>query len=560
MTAIKSSGLTAWRNETFSPLQNGTFRLIWLAGSASYIGSMIQSTSAAWLMTSMTDSPLLISLVQTAVTLPFVALALFSGALADSIDRRLQMLAGNVICFICVFALAVMTRFEMITPISLLALSALISTGAIIIGPAWQASVWDIVERKRLTAAISLNNLSFNLARCVGPALAAEVLVYVGAAASFFINSATYLLVIFAVFAWRKAAKPKAIAKQRVGTAIRDGLQYARLSPHISAILLRVSLISFFASTVLALPPLLVVSLDAGARGLGFVLGSFGIGAMVGSLTLAYVRARTSLDRLVGSNCLLLGTMLIATSTTDTLWVATVLFVFMGFGWIQTVAALQITLQMSCPRWVTGRVISIFSMALSLGIALGSAFWGGVAASSSMSLAFCFSGLGLCSVVSVILLWPFTQPDETALEPSALLRPPSVPDVDIRSGPVHITIVYTVVAGSLPAFRAAMNALELQRCRDGARNWSLSQDIDDPARWAEAFESPTWGDYLRRASRRLKADDKIQEAVLACCEYAPIRRRRIKRPSNAADLEDPEYLGSESDERQIPWAELIKSI
>lgn len=431
MTGTQNS---TWAEQTFAPLNNPVFRIIWLAGSASYIGSMVQITSAAWLMTTMTQSALTISLVQTAATLPFVLFALVAGACADMYDRRNQMLVGNILCLVSVLALAGLAFTNLIAPWSLLLLTVLIGTGTVIAAPAWQASVVDMIDRENLTAAISLNNLSFNLARCIGPAIGAEIVVLASAAVSFVANSLSYLFMIFALLRWKNPQRESALRPETVFRAIRDGLDFARLSPAIRVLLLRAILLGFSASTLLAMPPLLAIELQSGARGLGILLVSFGIGAVGGSLSLAWTRARFSADKVIMVNTLLMSTSVLLLGLSNTLWLASVALVFAGLSWIQTMATLQVAAQLSCPRWVVGRTISIFSMSLSLGIALGAIFWGWMASVAGLQVALVSAAAATVTVAGVVKVIPFTQPDDDELHSLENLRPQTVPNVDNRTG------------------------------------------------------------------------------------------------------------------------------
>jgi len=531
---------TTWAEQTFAPLGNPVFRRIWIAGSVSWIGGMIQSTSAAWLMTSMTDSPLLVALVQTAATLPFVLLAPLAGALADIYDRRMLMLIGNSVCALAVLILGLLTLQGLTTPWVLLALTAVLGGGTIIAMPAWQASVLEIISRDKLTAAISLNSLSFNLARCIGPALGAEIIIIAGVAISFLTNALTYLAMIAALLAWKRPKTISTLPAQSMAQAVTDGFRFAWQSPAISRLIGKGFLFSFCASAVLAMPPLLAVELDAGARGLGFMLGGFGVGAMAGSLMLSWVRTKLSGERIVLFAAIMLSVTIGVLALSNALWLSTLALALSGSAWIPALSTLQVEVQMSCPKWVAGRTISVFSMAFALGIGAGAAMLGWIASISSVSWAVTASCLAMLLVAATSVRMRFAQPSADELQVSPVVESFVMPDIDPRSGPVLVTFEYRVPPENTPAFRQAMQALGRIRRRDGVRTWRLSQNIDDPELWAETFQSPSWRDYIHRTSRRLVADEPYHAAVMACVTGEVVRRRRVSRALQDPDLRAPD--------------------
>jgi len=154
------------------PLGNRNFRNLLIADLVSDIGAFMQSVGAAWLMTSLTDSPLYIALIQTAAALPFFLLALPAGTIGDIVDRRKLILVTEV--WMCVIAavLAIATLAGVMTPWLLLLLTFALSAGDAVEAPAWRATFPDLVDKQELPAALVLNGVEFNLARAVGPGLA----------------------------------------------------------------------------------------------------------------------------------------------------------------------------------------------------------------------------------------------------------------------------------------------------------------------------------------------------------------------------------------------------
>jgi MFS family permease len=150
---------------------------------------MIQGVGAAWMMVSLAASAQLVTLVQAWITLAMVMLSLVAGALADSFDRRILMIVGQVFMLIVSTALALAAYLDLVTPWLLLLFTFLIGCGAALNAPAWQASVAAMVPREEVPSAVALNSMGFNLARSVGPAIGGVIVAFAGAAAAFTVNA-----------------------------------------------------------------------------------------------------------------------------------------------------------------------------------------------------------------------------------------------------------------------------------------------------------------------------------------------------------------------------------
>lgn len=148
-----------------APLQDSTFRGMWLGTLVSNFGGLIQAVGAAWLMTSLTDSANMVALVQSATTLPVMLLSLASGAIADSFDRRKVLIVAQTFMLAVSAALAVCAWSGLVTPWILLGLTFLLGCGVAFNNPSWQASVGDLMPRPLLPAAVALNSMAFNITR-----------------------------------------------------------------------------------------------------------------------------------------------------------------------------------------------------------------------------------------------------------------------------------------------------------------------------------------------------------------------------------------------------------
>src|ERR1700677_1305088 len=188
----------------WTPMRHRLFFAIWVAGLASNVGTWMQNVGASWLMTSLSPSPLMVSLIQTASSLPIFMLALPAGALADVVDRRRLLIISQAGMLAAAGALGLLTLLPLTTPSLLLILSFALGIGAALNAPAWQAIIPEVVTRDELPAAIALGGINFNFARAVGPALGGLMVALMGAGANFVLNALSFLGVIIVLYRWKR--------------------------------------------------------------------------------------------------------------------------------------------------------------------------------------------------------------------------------------------------------------------------------------------------------------------------------------------------------------------
>src|SRR5215469_10641636 len=290
----------------WEPLRRHVFRDRLIASIISNTGSWMQDTAGTWLMTALTTSPLLISLMQTAAALPVLLFGLPAGAMADIFDRRRLLLFWAGWMLVEAALLSALTLAGWIGPFLLLTLTFLLSVGAAMNGPTWQAIVPELVPREQLPEAIALNSAAFNLARAIGPALggltvAAFASVWFGSGLVFSLNALSFVAVLVVIYRWRRTPLFKsALPAERLLGSIRAGVQYIRFEPPVQGILIRAFIQTFCVSAMWGL--LAVVARDDlhhGALGYGILNGCIGLGAVLGAFGLPRVRRRMTSDTIV---------------------------------------------------------------------------------------------------------------------------------------------------------------------------------------------------------------------------------------------------------------------
>lgn len=524
------------QGSALAPFGHRIFRNVWFASLASNFGGLIQTVGAAWLMTSIANSSDMVALVQASTSLPIMLFSLASGALADGFDRRRVMLAAQTFMFIVSVLLTLFAYLGLLTPWLLLFFTFLIGCGVALNNPSWQASVGDMVPRQDMPAAVALNSMGFNLTRSVGPAIGGIIVAAAGAAAAFAVNALSYFALLFVLFRWRPNVPANPLPRETLAHAMGTGLRYVAMSPNIGKVLLRSFAFGATASAVQALLPLVARDLvHGGPLTYGIMLGAFGFGAVGGALASGNLRRTLSSETIVRSSFLGFAICSWIAAISSNAWATSAAMLLGGACWVLALSHFNITVQMSTPRWVVGRALSIYQMATFGGIALGSWIWGLTADAHGAATALVIAGAAMLVGAAIGLVLPLPEHAAINLDPLNRFREPHLAlDVQPRSGPISILIEFIVREEDVPAFIEAMAERRRVRRRDGARNWTLSRDLENPDIWVESYQTPTWLDYIRHNSRATHADAVISDRLRALHSGTepPRVHRLIERPTS----------------------------
>ena len=524
------------RAAALAPFEYGIFRQVWFASLASNLGGLIQGVGAAWMMTSISTSADFVALVQASTALPIMLFSLVSGAIADNYNRRSVMLVAQSFMLVVSAALAFTAHAGVMTPWLLLGFTFLIGCGTALNNPSWQAAVGDMVPRDHLPAAVALNSMSFNLTRSVGPAIGGAIVATLGAAAAFAANAFSYLALIVVLVRWKPSEVATALPRESIGLAISAGLRYVAMSPNIGKVLLRGFVFGLSAISTLALLPLVARDLIQGGPLLyGVLLGAYGIGAIGGALLVGRLRGMLTNEWIVrlGFTAFAVSATVSALSTNALLTCAGLLIG--GASWVMTLSLFNVTVQLSTPRWVVGRALSLYQMATFGGMAAGSWVWGVIAEIRGPDIALLVSA-GVMLFGALLGLW-LKLPEHTSLnlDPLNRFREPHLAlDIKPRSGPIVVMIEYIIREENLHEFLDTMAERRRVRRRDGARNWALMRDVENPELWIESYHAPTWVEYIRHNSRITQADAEVGDKIrqLHSGTEPPRVHRMIERPTD----------------------------
>lgn len=501
----------------WSPLRQPLFRALWLAAATSNVGTWMQSTGAVWLMTSLTPSPLMVALVQTATSLPFFLLVLPAGALADVVDRRRLLLGTQGWMLIVAAVLGLLTLGGATTPWTLLTLTFLLGCGTAMNTPAWQAITPDLVSRPDLPAAVALGGVAVNLARAVGPALGGLIVAAAGTSAVFLLNAASFVGVIIVLYRWQSWPRKSALPAEGVWGAMRAGMRYVRHAPALNAVLVRTAVFISCGSVLWALLPLVArQEMGLSAVGYGVLLGCLGVGAIAGTAILPIVRRWVEVDVHVAGATVVFAAATIALAYLREFFALCAALVAGGVAWTTLMSSLSATGQLALPPWVRARGLAMYALVFMGGLAGGSALWGAVAAQMGISVALAGAALGLIVGLTVIMRYRLAIGEAFDLTPSRHWpEPAAVIAPQPEEGPVLVLVEYYIDPRRAPAFALAMRAVRQERLRDGAMRWGLFRDPANPGRYVEAFMVASWVEHLRQHERVTVADRAAESRAYA---------------------------------------------
>jgi MFS family permease len=384
-----------------APFRYPAFRAIWIANLASSIGSMIQSVGAAWLMTDLTTSHKLIALVQSSATVPILLFGVFAGAIADNFDRRRVMLAAQIGMLVASAGLAALTWADMITPYLLIFFTLAVGTGTALNAPAWQASVRQQVGLRDLPQAISLNTISFNLARSVGPAIGGLLITLWHVSLAFALNAFSFIAMIVVLLRWRPTWPPR--ERKPILPAIALGIRFCAGSSPIRRVLLRGLILGFGLAGYQALIPAVVRGpLHGSELDFGLMLGLFGIGSIACAVFISPLRRRFGTETVMTLATLAFVAAQVILASAHSLLQALPATFIAGAGWVAIFTTINVAMQMRSPEAIIGRCLSIYQAVSFGGMALGSWAWGAVA--DWRDLPFALHAASTWLVVTLVLL------------------------------------------------------------------------------------------------------------------------------------------------------------
>jgi MFS family permease len=531
---------------------NLAFTVMLIAGSASNVGFAMFDMSSNWLMTSLNPDPMMVSAVQIATTLPMFLLTLPAGALTDIIDARRMLIGAQLAVTAISIVFAAVVTMHWATPAVLLATTFILGGSGALAAPAWLVITPIMVPKHDLDSAIAINNASYNVSRAVGPALGGLAIAAVSIALPFWCFCAGNVAVLAALVWWRAPRRAReSLPAERLMSALRTGLRYARNNRDIDSTLIRALAFFPFASAYWALLPLVArTQIHNGPEVYGVLLGMIGLGSILGSFALNRLKALLGPDRLATLGTL--GTILalgLYGEARDP-WMGGAASLIAGASWITMMTTLFVSAQVALPEWVRGRGLALFLTAYFGAMTLGSAVWGKVASVEGISTALYLAAAGAAVGMALTARWRLQTAAALDLTPSMHWRTPVfVHPVEDDEGPILLTVEYLIDPKDILPFLKLMHEIGLERKRDGAYAWGVFEDTQVSGRILETFLIQSLLELKHLRTRVTKADRIIEEQAGAFLKgprkvtflVAPKRHRHKRRKGKA--LAPPQPAG-----------------
>jgi MFS family permease len=510
----------------WAPLRSRVYRALFTAQLGSSVGTWMQTVAAQWFLVEKHSSDVIVALVQTASLGPTLVLGLLAGALADLFDRRRLLICLQSCAALVALALAVLTYLGRLGPTSLLMFTVAIGCAAALTNPAWQAIQPEVVPREQIPAASVLGSVSGNVARAIGPAIGGVVVALSGPAAVFALNAISFAGIIVALLAWKRPKQNAPIEREHFGQAIITGLLFVNNGPNFRRILLRAALFLFPASAVMALLPVVAAHRwHVAASGYGVALGAIGFGGVLAVVVTAPLRRRVSDSVLLGASAAVYGV-----APPAVIWLpfaaAIPILVLSGMAWLITSTTLNAAAQLSLPRWVRARGLSVYLLVATGSQAIGSYVWGAIATRAGLDMAMLCSAAVLGAVALSVVALPLRPStgmldvDVSAAWPTPTLMFEPCPD----DGPVLVTVRYRVPAENLENFIKAMSAVRRSRLRTGGHSWRPYHSVGQPDMFLERFTVASWTEFERQRTERWVKYDS--EGVTTVIDHTVDRTRQ----------------------------------
>jgi MFS family permease len=346
-------------------LRHRNYRLFLTGQIISTIGTWMQSVAMPWLALQLTHSALLVGLVLAAQFLPVLVAGPLGGLVADRYRKRTVLITTQAFFMVPSFVLFAVSATGHAQYWMVIVAAFAAGTVNLFDVPARQAFVIEMVGRQDLMNAIALNSSVFNAAAVIGPAVAGLLIAAAGVPACFLINSLSYLAAIEAL--WLMRDLPSARPRQDLPftTQLAEGASYARHERVVGMLLIAVAVFSLFAMNRLTLIPIFADQvLHVGAQGFGFLLGSMGLGALAGALTLAFFPGFGADPRRQLWMAVIWVAALIDFSVSRVFVLSMAALFVAGYCQISFVAAANNRIQLITPDHLRGRVMSLYAQAL----------------------------------------------------------------------------------------------------------------------------------------------------------------------------------------------------
>ena len=389
----------------FRSLRHRNFRLFFSGQLVSLIGTWMQNVGQAWLVLELTHSSFKLGVVSALQVLPMLFLSFFTGPFIDYFSKRKIIIFTQTALMLLAFTLAVLDVTGVVQYWHILVLATLLGVVNTIDMPTRQAFIIEMVGKDDLMNAIAMNSSIFNAARAVGPAIAGLLIGAAGTAFCFFVNGLSFLAVLWGLLLMKfekgPAGRPRTY---NVMNDITEAMRYIKATPVVRVTILLVAVVSIFATNFTVLVPVFAhQELHRDAAAFGFLLSSFGVGALIGAVSLAYLSRYGPKPGILLGGGLGLSLVLILIGLQRTYGITALLLALSGWFMVTFFGMANTTVQLNTEDRLRGRVMSIYTFTFGGLTPIGSMFAGSVAHVLKAPLTFALGGL-ISGVVFLIVI------------------------------------------------------------------------------------------------------------------------------------------------------------
>ncbi|MEP7023581.1 MAG: MFS transporter [Actinomycetota bacterium] len=404
-----------WRR-TFSSLRVPNYRLYFAGQSVSLAGTWMQMTAQSWLVLTLTHSPTDVGIVLALQTLPILVFAPYGGVIADRVDKRRLMVVLQIAMGFQALALGLLTVFGAVRFWQVGVLAVILGLNNAFENSARQAFVREMVGKDELRNAITLNTVTVNAARAVGPAIGGILIATVGIGVCFLFNAASFAAVVTSLLVMDRSALWPSPPAARAKGQLRDGVRYAAKTPTIAIPILMMSVVGLFAYEFpVSLPVLAQQTFHGGSEAYGFMTATMGVGAVIGGLFTAS-RGRTGLRPMIIAS-VGFGLAILACAYSPELGVAYGALLFVGWASVSFISIGNSTIQLSSDPSMRGRSIALWQVAFQGTTPIGGPAIGWIIAMTSPRLGLAVGGASCLAAAAGggLLAWRMRRaPDATA--------------------------------------------------------------------------------------------------------------------------------------------------
>ncbi len=397
----------------YALFRQSRFRNAWAANLVFILGLEMLTLGISWTMTSLTTSPMMVSMVQTASSLPFILFAIPFGLASDSVGHRRVMLASQVwmLAVTAFLAVVALSGGWHLTPKLLLFSTFLIGVGVVVQKSSWKPLLYQLVPRSGVVAALSFNSLSSDIGRAAGPVLGGYLMGFFGTAVVLFSSAVShlYLIAVLLTMPRDRAAVPDDSEDSR---SLRRALELIRQSPRLYGPMARIAMVMVTSGTLLGLLPLEAKeNIQTGPIGYGHLLAALSIGSAVGAVLAPVLRRHLPLSVLSVGAVVVVGLSVIGVSQWDSMLLDAIFLFFYGCAWsIVTITHLS-SVQVASPENARGLTNAVFALAVQGGMALGSFGFGVAAQHIGVSRSILIAGFVALGSLLFVRRLPVTDAD-----------------------------------------------------------------------------------------------------------------------------------------------------